>query len=127
MGHPSKKIAYTTSFQLKVWFETTKRSFLNKKTSPVNEEMLRKALKEHMEDGKSIRAATEDNNIPRGTLTQWAKNPLSHFGSGSKRSALTIEQEELIVVALEQCSKTGWPCGDDEGKQMVKSFLDSAG
>ena len=81
-----------------------------------------------MEDGKSIRAAAEDNNIiPRETLTQWAKNPPSHFDSGSKRSTLSIQQEELIVVALEQCSKTGWPCGDDEGKQMVKSFLDSAG
>ena len=85
MGHPSEKIAYTASFQFKVWFETTKRSFLNKNTSPVNEEMLRKALKEHMEDGKSIRAAAEDNNIPRETLTQWAKNPPSHFGSDSKK------------------------------------------
>ena len=51
-----------------------------------------------MEDGKSIRAAAEDNNIPRETLTQWAKNPPSHFGNGSKRSTLSTEQEELIVV-----------------------------
>ena len=50
-----------------------------------------------------------------------------HFDSGSKRPVLTTEQEELIVVALEQCLKMGWPCGNDELKQMVKSFLDSEG
>ena len=65
-----------------------------------------------MEDGKSIsRAAAKDNNVPRETLRRWAKNPPSHFGSGSKRSTLTAEQEEPIVVALEQYSKIGWPCG----------------
>ena len=89
--------------------------------------MLRKALRELMEDGKSINAAAKDNNVPRETLRQWAKKPPSHFGSGSKRSTLTTEQEELIVVALEKCSKMGWPCGDDEVKQMVKSLLDSSG
>ena len=45
---------------------------------------LRKALKELVEDGKSIRAAAKYNNVPRETLRRWAKNPPSHFGSGSK-------------------------------------------
>ena len=44
-----------------------------------------------------------------------------------QKHVLTTEQQELIVVALEQCSKMGWPCGDDEVKQIVKSFLDSTG
>ena len=60
------------------------RNDQRKKTSPVNEETLRKALKEHVEDGKSIRAAAKYNNVPRETLRRWAKYPPSHFGSGSK-------------------------------------------
>ena len=123
MGHPSRKITHPTFFFLKGMV----CNYQKKKTSPVNEETLRKALKEHVEDGKSIRAAAKDNDVPRETLRRWAKNPPSHFGSGSKTSVLTTEQQELIVDALEQCSKMGWPCGDDEVKQMVRSFLDSTG
>ena len=41
------------------------RNYQKKKASLVNQEMLRKSLKEHMEDGKSIRAAAKDNNVPR--------------------------------------------------------------
>ena len=93
MGHSPRKIAYANSFFYKVWFDTTKK----KKASLVNQEMLRKALKEQMKDGKSIRAAAKDNNVPRDNGDKTHHNTLAN---GSKLSELTTEQEQLIVVAL---------------------------
>ena len=73
------------------------RYYEKKKTSLVNQEMLRKALKEQMKDGKSIRAAAKDNNVPRDNEDKTHHNTLAN---GSKLSELTTEQEQLIVVAL---------------------------
>ena len=42
-----------------------------------------------------LRKVTEENNIPTETLKQWAKNELSHLGSGSIQSVLTLDQEEM--------------------------------
>ena len=50
-----------------------------------------------MEDGKSIRAAAKDNNVPRDHGQKAHHHTLTN---GSKWSELTTEQEQLIAVAL---------------------------
>ena len=55
-----------------------------------NDEKKRKALKEN-----ELRKVTKENNIPTETLKQWAKNELSHLGSGSIQSVLPLDQEEM--------------------------------
>ena len=73
------------------------RYYQKKKASLVNQEMLRKALKEQMKDGKSIRAAAKDSNVPRDN---GQKNHHHTLANGLKLSELTTEQEQLIVAAL---------------------------
>lgn len=47
------------------------------------------------------------------------QNWASHLGSGPIQSVLTSDLEEMIVITLEQCSKMGWLCGDEEVKQVI--------
>ena len=83
-----------------------------------DEEGIQKSLKEHLEQN-SLRKAGQENDILRETLQQWAKNEPSHLGSGPIQSVLTSDLEEMIAITLEQCSKMGWLCGDEEVKQVI--------
>ena len=55
-----------------------------------NDEKKRKVLKKN-----ELRKVTKENDIPTDTPKQWAKNELSHLGSGSIQSFLTLDQEEM--------------------------------
>ena len=76
--------------------------------------------------GISIRAAAKANGVPRETLRRWISDPPMQVGAG-RPPVLTAVEEELIVVAMEQCSSLAWPCGTDEIALMVKSYLDNLG
>ena len=49
----------------------------------------------------------------------------SWAGSGRFQTVLTAEEEQLIVIALQTLSQLCWPCGPEEVKLMIKSYLDS--
>ena len=72
------------------------RYYQKKKAFLVNQKMLRKALREQMKDGKSVRAAAKDN-VQRDNGQKTHHHTLAN---DSKLSELTTEQEQLIVVAL---------------------------
>ena len=55
-----------------------------------------------------------------------APNP-SRVGGGRIRSALSESEEEMKVIALKGSARRGWPCGPDEVKLMVQSFLNKVG
>ena len=87
------------------------------------------AVKMVQEEGVSIRKASKQFNIPKETLKRWANNASnpSRVGSGCITSALRESEEKMIVIALEESARRGWPCGPDEVKLMVQSFLNKAG
>ena len=62
-------------------------------------------------------------------LRRWANNAPnpSRVGTGFITSALSELEEEMIVIALEESARRGWPCGPDEVKLMVQSFLNKVG
>ena len=78
-----------------------------------------------MNDGVSLRKAARWTCVPIQTLIRWFVKEPSWEGSGRFRTVLTAEEEQLVVIALQTSSWLGWPCGPEEVKLMIKSYLDS--
>ena len=60
------------------------------------------------------------------SLRRWVKKQLQREGSGQFRSVLTPTKEQDIVKALKISAQLGWPCGTEEVKVIVKTFLDNS-
>ena len=63
-------------------------------------------------------------------MRQWAKdgNNPSRVGSGRYTPLLlSSSEEEMLVIALEESSRTGSPCGPEKIKLMVQSYLNIFG
>eukprot|EP00794_Sanderia_malayensis_P019810 gene19810-21750_t len=65
--------------------------------------------------------------IPTETLRRWVIKDANISFGGGRSSVLSKNEEKLIVVALEQCARTGWPCDRSDVKTIVKTYLDSLG
>ena len=79
-------------------------------------------------NGKTVYAASKECNVPYETLRRWIqKGAPCRFRSGNARAAMSVAEEEMIVVSLEQCKRLRWPIGVEEVKEMVQTYLNSVG
>eukprot|EP00795_Rhopilema_esculentum_P011062 gene11062-19921_t len=102
------------------------RTYVRKKEKKNTEEQLRQAI-EKVNEGQKVHQAAKEFGIPTETLRRWIVKPnQARFGSG-RTTVLSNEEEELIVVGLQQCARSGWPCDGKDIQTIVKSFLDSMG
>ena len=69
---------------------------------------------------KSERQVSKDFNVPKSTLRGWKTKPNLKLGSGG-HTALTLEEENLLVDALEYAAECGFPQSRTEVKDMVES------
>ena len=83
-------------------FRKLSRNHPRKNDITYNKTSLHEAL-EIVENGMSIQKAAKQKLITRETLRRCVTNPPSKHGRG-KRPVLMLVEEEIIVVALEQCS-----------------------
>ena len=60
------------------------------------------------------------------SLRRWVKKEPQGEGSGRFRSVLTPKEEQDIMEALKISAQLGWPCGTEEVKVIVKTFLDNS-
>ena len=75
---------------------------------------------------KSCRKVSKELGIPLQTLLNWKNNPNMRLGSGHP-NALTPEEENLLVEALDYTSRCGFPQTRDNLKDMVMSYVTSMG
>ena len=75
---------------------------------------------------KGLRAVSREFNIPKSTVSLWAKSPKAKVGSGGP-TALESHEEELIVEALLYTAKCGFPQSRKNLQDMVKSYVISSG
>ena len=105
------------------------RNYISKKYSQSNVNDLLRGIR-LIEEGASLRKEAAQTDVPKTTLQRWYQDEdmqPGHLRSGCFHPVLTVEEEELIVTALEQVGKMGWPCGPSEIKTMIKSYLDNLG
>ena len=100
------------------------RKYVRKKPKSHSEENIYRAQQLIENEGYTIRKASKECGVPYETLRRWINQPPTGFSSGSKHRALTDEDEELIVTGLKVAADCGWPCGTEEVKMMVKTYLD---
>ena len=100
------------------------RNYVRKKPKTHSEENIYRAQQLIENEGYTIRKASKECGVPYETLRRWINQPPTRFSSRSKHRALTDEEEELIVTGLKAAADCGWPCGTEEVKMMVKTYLD---
>ncbi len=102
------------------------RTYVKKREKAYTEERLLEAV-EKVKQGGSVHKIANEFQIPTETLRRWViKDSNISFGGG-RSAVLSQNEEELIVVALEQCAKVGWPCDRSDVRTIVKTYLDSLG
>ena len=99
------------------------RNYVRKKPNSHSEENIYRAQQLIENEGYTIRKASKECGVPYETLRRWINQPPTRFSSGSKHRALT-DEEELIVTGLKAAADCGWPCGTEEVKMTVKTYLD---
>ena len=86
----------------------------------------KKAALEALESkSKTIRQISREFNVPRSTLNDWKnKGHGVKLGSGG-HTALSLEEENLLVDALVYAAECGFPQSRNEVKNMVQSYVKS--
>ncbi|GAB1602582.1 hypothetical protein Ahia01_000537800, partial [Argonauta hians] len=101
------------------------RNYVCKRERKYTKDDVDRAIK-LVQDGVGVHDVAKKTGVPYKTLWRWANKNTSRIGSGRFVSALSTEEEELIVVAIEQCSSMGLPIGFEDVKKMVQTYLDSS-
>ena len=79
------------------------------------------------EENKSIYYASNEANVPYETLRRCLQNDNSALvkGKAGRKPVLSVQEEEMLVVALEYSAKCGYPQDRDDIAEMIKSFVDT--
>ena len=75
--------------------------------------------------GMSLRVAAEKFGIPRSTLSDKVKN--QHSESVGRPTALTMDEENMLVERLLLISEWGYPPTSRDLRYIVRSYLESIG
>ena len=100
------------------------RTYVCKRQMKYDQQSMQKAM-QRVQEGESIYKVSKSCDIPYESLRRWVAKTPRRFRSGSI-TALTFNEEELIVSALEYCSDFGWPCNRHDLQHMIKSYVRSA-
>lgn len=100
--------------------------YIPKREKKYTEENLLEAVAE-VRQGYPVHKIAKTFQVPTETLQRWViKDSNISFGGG-RRPVLNKDEEEPIVVGLEQCARTGWPCDRADVRTIVKTYLDGLG
>lgn len=75
-------------------------------------------------EGMTIIKASKDYSVPYETLRRWVTKPPSVKGSRGQ-TALSVDEERLIVEALKFTARCGYPLGRKDVLDMVQSYMNS--
>lgn len=88
---------------------------------------LEDALREIKDSRITIRQASRQYKIPRGTLQNRIHNRTKQsLNRSGPPSVLSIQEEEEIIVWLNEHARKGFPRRPDDLKFLVKEFLDKS-
>ena len=102
------------------------RTYISKREKKYTNDNLLEAVAE-VKKGHAVHKIAQQFDLPTETLRRWVvKESKISFGGG-RPPVLNHNEEELIVVGLEQCAKSGWPCDRADIRTIVKTHLDGLG
>ena len=102
------------------------RTYISKREKKYTKDNLLEAVAE-VKKGHAVHKIAQQFDLPTETLRRWVvKESKISFGGG-RPPVLNHNEEELIVVGLEQCAKSGWPCDRADIRTIVKTHLDGLG